>query len=136
MPLPEQACIQLVTGSRPWETFAWDIFLYPCKVGYRFLLGNPELENCVAMLIGIKPMSPAFFGTHMLTTKAQHPSIKCIKFSSSNHPYQKVSVLNNTVKMIVFWNFVRYKYPCFFGSTVSLYCGSKCNIQYSTYSYH
>ena len=38
---------------------------------------------------GIEPVSPAF-QTGMLTTTAQHPFTKCIKFAISNHPQQMV----------------------------------------------
>ena len=47
------------------------------------------MENFVCAPTGIQPASPAF-RAGMLTTTPQHPGTKCIKFASSNHPWQMV----------------------------------------------
>ena len=45
---------------------------HQCKLGYRFLPWNPEVENFVGALTGIEPASPAF-RADMLSTAPQHP---------------------------------------------------------------
>ena len=47
------------------------------------------MENFVGAPTGIEPASPAF-RAGVLTTTPQHPGTKCIKFASSNHPWQMV----------------------------------------------
>ena len=47
------------------------------------------MENFVGAPMGIEPASPAF-RAGVLTTTPQHPGTKCIKFASSNHPWQMV----------------------------------------------
>merc|ERR1719228_3280703 len=47
------------------------------------------MENFVGAPTGIEPVSPAF-RAGVLTTTPQHPGTKCIKFASSNHPWQMV----------------------------------------------
>ena len=59
------------------------------ELNYRFLPWNPEMENFVGAPTGIEPASPAF-RAGVLTTTPQHPGTKCIKFASSNHPWQMV----------------------------------------------
>ena len=89
LPLPEQACIQLVTGPLPCRNCGKAFSSPLCKLGYRFLPWNPEMENFVGAPTGIEPASPAF-RAGVLTTTPQHPGTKCIKFASSNHPWQMV----------------------------------------------
>ena len=60
-----------------------------CELSYRLLPWNPEMENFVGAPTGIEPASPAF-RAGVLTTTPQHPGTKCIKFASSNHPWQMV----------------------------------------------
>ena len=99
LPLPEQAYIQLVTGPLPCRNCG-NAFSSPlCKLGYRFLPWNPEMENFVGAPTGIEPASPAF-RAGVLTTTPQHPGTKCIKFASSNHPWQMV--LQHVVIFTVF----------------------------------
>ena len=89
LPLPEQACIQLVIGPLHYQNCG-KAFSYPkCKLRYRLLPWNPEIENFVGVPTGIEPTSPAFWAG-MLTTTPQHPGNKCIKFAGSNHPWQMV----------------------------------------------
>ena len=47
------------------------------------------MENFVGALTGIKPVSLAY-QAGVLTTTPQHPGTKCIKFASSNYPWQMV----------------------------------------------
>ena len=47
------------------------------------------MENFVSVPMGIEPVSPAF-QVSVPTTAPQHPGTKCIKFASSNHPWQMV----------------------------------------------
>ena len=47
------------------------------------------MESFVGVPTGIEPVSPAS-QAGVLTTTPQHPGTKCIKFASSNHPWQMV----------------------------------------------
>ncbi len=47
------------------------------------------MDNFVGAPRMIEPASPTFRGG-VLTTTPQHPGTKCIKFASSNHPWQMV----------------------------------------------
>ncbi len=85
LPLPEQACIQLVTGALPYQKYSKAFSSPLCKIGYRFLQWNQKIEFFLGAPMGIKPASPAF-RAGVLTTTPQHPGTKCIKFASSNHP--------------------------------------------------
>merc|ERR1712074_207377 len=82
LPLPEQACIQLVTGPLLCRNCGKAFSSPLCKLGYRFLPWNPEMENFVGAPTGIEPASPAF-RVGVLTTTPQHPGTKCIKFAST-----------------------------------------------------
>ena len=57
------------------------------------------MENFVGAPTGIEPASPAF-RAGVLTTTPQHPGTKCIKFASSNHPWQMVLQSNLLVPII------------------------------------
>ena len=99
LPLPEQACIWLVTGALPCQNCGKAFPSPLCELGYRFLPWNPEIENLVGAPTGIEPASPAIRAS-ALTTTPQHPGTKCIKFASSNHSWQMV--LQHVVITIVF----------------------------------
>ena len=47
------------------------------------------MENLAGVPMGIEPVCPAF-QDDVLTTTPQHPGTKCVKFASSNHPWQMV----------------------------------------------
>ena len=47
------------------------------------------MENFVGAPTGIESTSPAFRAGVLITTP-QHPGTKCIKYASSNHPWQMV----------------------------------------------
>ena len=87
--LPEQACIQLVTGPLHCRNCGKAFSSPKCELSYRFLPWNPEMENFVGAPTGIEPASPAFQAGG-LTTTPQHPGTKNIKFASSNHPWRIV----------------------------------------------
>ena len=54
------------------------------------MLTYPQVNvKILGALTGIEPASPAF-RAGVLTTTPQHPGTKCIKFASSNHPWQMV----------------------------------------------
>ena len=89
LPFPEQACIQLVTGPLHCRNCGKAFSSPKCELSYRLLPWNPEMENFVGAPTGIEPASPAF-RAGVLTTTPQHPGTKCIKFASSNHPWQMV----------------------------------------------
>ena len=89
LPFPEQACIQLVTGPLHCQNCGKAFSSPKCELSYRLLPWNPEMENFVGAPTGIEPASPAF-RAGVLTTTPQHPGTKCIKFASSNHPWQMV----------------------------------------------
>ena len=57
------------------------------------------MENFVGVPTGIKHVFPAF-RAGMLTTTPQHPSTKCIKFASSNHPWQLQLVLQHMLLLL------------------------------------
>merc|ERR1711895_94077 len=95
LPFPEQACIQLVTGPLHCRNCGKAFSSPKCELSYRLLPWNPEMENFVGAPTGIEPASPAF-RAGVLTTTPQHPGTKCIKFASSNHPWQMVLVLQHT----------------------------------------
>merc|ERR1712082_39275 len=89
LPLPEQACIQLVTGPLHCRNCGKAFSSPKCELSYRLLPWNPEMENFVGAPTGIEPASPAF-RAGVLTTTPQHPGTKCFKFAISNHPWQMV----------------------------------------------
>merc|ERR1712177_189402 len=89
LPFPEQACIQLVTGPLHCRNCGKAFSSPKCELSYRLLPWNPEMENFVGAPTGIEPVSPAF-QAGVLTNTPQHPGTKCIKFASSNHPWQMV----------------------------------------------
>ena len=72
----------------------------PCKLGYRFLPWNLEMENLVGELTGIEPLSPAIWAD-MLTTTPQHPGNKCIKFASSNNLDQYIISQTGMHRLII-----------------------------------
>merc|ERR1712105_157155 len=55
----------------------------PCKLGYRFLPWNPEVENLVGVPTGIEPASPAI-QADMLTTTPQRPGTNSVEFALSH----------------------------------------------------
>ena len=95
LPLPEQVCIQLVTGPLHCRNCGKAFFSPKCELSYRLLPWNLEMENFVGVPTGIEPKSPVF-QSNMLTTTPQHPGTKYIKFASSNHPWQMVLQHVNT----------------------------------------
>ena len=68
VPLPEQACIQLVTGPLLCQNCGKAFSSPLCKLGYRFLLWNKEKEIFVGAPIGIEPTCPAFRAGMLITT--------------------------------------------------------------------
>merc|ERR1712101_97206 len=60
LPLPEQACIQLVTGPLHCQNCGKAFSSPKCELSYRLLPWNPEMENFVGAPTGIEPASPSF----------------------------------------------------------------------------
>jgi len=89
LPLPEQACIQLVTGLLPCRNCGKAFSSPLCELSNRFLPWNPVIGNFLGAPMGIEPASPAY-RAGVLTTTPQYPGTKCIKFASSNHSWQMV----------------------------------------------
>ena len=57
--------------------------LPPCKLGYRFLPWNLEVENLVGMSLWIEPMFPVM-QADMLTTTPQRPGTNSVEFALSH----------------------------------------------------
>ena len=82
LPLPEQACIQLVTGPLHCQNCGKAFSSPKCELSYRLLPWNLEMENFVGAPTGIEPASPAFRAGVLITT-LQHPGTKCIRSLST-----------------------------------------------------
>ena len=61
---------------------------HPCKLGYRFLPWNPEVEKLVGVPTGIEPASPAF-RADVLTTAPQHPWYLVTKLTLSHSTMER-----------------------------------------------
>ena len=62
LPLPEQACIQLVTGPLPYQYCGKAYSSPPCELGYRFLPWNPKMYNIVGCADGDQTHVCSFSG--------------------------------------------------------------------------
>ena len=74
---------QSFTGSTQCEFLPNAFSLPPCKLGYRFLPWNPEVENLVGAPTGIEPASPAI-QADVLTTTPQRPGTNSVEFALSH----------------------------------------------------
>ena len=93
LPLPEQACIQLVTGLLPCQNYGKAFSSPLCKLGYRFLPWNPEMEKFLG-----GPTRPPY-GPNLSNTYPSH-----IHDLSTAHPVPIYSLQLSDTYLLIYHN--------------------------------